>query len=327
MIPPIESEERSREGTLVEGGIAAVVAIVVLVVVAMRLRAQRKRAASLDLEDKSWLRPPEPEEDPLTRQAPVADFHVHGSEARVTFDVPLPEDEDEILNDLLVDEAVEVVREKRHVLPIDDVTEIVAMAGRGEIREVGRATLPAAGELPPPSLSAEILNLSHVAHDPFASQFESEKVLQVETKTHVPSDDLKPLHHEIRVPKGLERGMRAKGVDPEALTGPGFVLALLELFGYKVVPAGEPDTYLATKGNLQTFIRAETHVSGAHPELEEGVIRKFIVEFGTSGAQRGILLTDKWGPYMVHEVESKEPRVRFITRERMQRFIDSMALG
>lgn len=310
-----------------EGGIAAFVATAVLVVVAIRLRAQRKRAASLDLDDKSWLRPPETQEDPLVRHAPVVDFHVHGSEARVTFDVPLPDADDEVLDELLVDEAVEVVREKRHVLPIDDVTEIVVLAGRGETREVGRAKLPSPGELPPPSVSAEMLSFSHLARDPFVSQFESDSVIQVETKIQVPSDDLRPLREEIRVPKGLERGMRAKGVDPESLSGPEFVLAILELFDYKVVSAGEPDTYMATKGTIQTFIRTEIHESGAHPELEERLIRKFIVEFGTSGAQRGILLTDKWGPYMIHEVERNEPRVRFVTRERIQRFIDSMALG
>jgi hypothetical protein len=30
---------------------------------------------------------------------------------------------------------------------------------------------------------------------------------------------------------------------------------------------------------------------------------------------------------MIYEIESNQPKVRFITRERVQRFIDSMAMG
>jgi len=309
------------------GGYLAVFTLaVVLLVIALRLRGQRKRAAEVDLEDKSWLRPPEPEQDPLTRRAPVSDFHVHGAEARVTFDVPLPDKEDAILTELLVDEAVEVVREKRHTLPMDDVTEIVVSAGRGQVREVGRAKLPTPGELPPP-VSAEVFTFSHVAKDPFASQFEVDHTVQVETKVQVPGDDLGPLQDELKIPSGLERGLRTRGVDPMGVSGPDFVLAILELFDYSVASLGEPGAYMATKGNTQTFIRTVGHAPGSHPELDEGVIRKFVVEFGTSGAQRGLLITDKYGPFMVHDVERHEPRVRFITRERSQRFIDSMALG
>jgi hypothetical protein len=40
-----------------------------------------------------------------------------------------------------------------------------------------------------------------------------------------------------------------------------------------------------------------------------------------------MLITDKYGPFLIHEIEVNQPRVRFITRERIQRFIDSMALG
>jgi hypothetical protein len=309
-----------------DAGPVAFIAVVVLVIVALQLRKQRKRAAEVDLEDKSWLRAPELEPDPLSRHAPVKDFHVHGSEATVTFDVPLSDGDDEILNDLLVDEAVEVLREKRHSLPIDGVTEIVVFAGRGETREIGRTQLPSPGVLPPPA-PVEIFNFSHVAKDPIASQFEGDSVLQVETKVSVPRDDLGPLRDELKVPKGLERGLRARGVDPDVVDGPTFVLGILELFDYKVTPVGEPGVYTATKGNTQTFIRTEIHGPGSHPELDEKLIRKFVVEFGTSGADRGLLITDKYGPFLVHEIESHEPRVRFITRERSQRFIDSMALG
>lgn len=310
-------------------GIAIFLAIVVLVVVGVvvsSLRRQRKRAANLDLEDKSWLRAGEAVSEPAVRTAPVREFHVHGNEARITFDVPLPDDDDPVLNDLLVDEGVEVVREKRHTLPIHDIHEIVVFAGRDQVREVGRTRLPSPGELPPP-IESEVFNLTHVAKDPFASQFEDDHSVHYGTAIQIPEDELRPIREELRVPLGLDRGLRARGVDPDALSGPEFILALLQMFGYTVVPQGEPNVYVATKGGVQTFIRTEMYTPGEHPELSESVVRKFNAEFATSGAHRGLLITDKYGPFMTHEIEAKEPRIRFVTRERTQAFIDSMALG
>ena len=98
----------------------------------------------------------------------------------MSFDVPLPDVEDQVLNELLVDEAVEVVREKRHTLPISDVTEIVVFAGRDDIREIGRTVLPSPGQLPPP-MEREVFNLTHIARDPFASQFEVDHTVSYDT--------------------------------------------------------------------------------------------------------------------------------------------------
>ncbi len=311
-----------------EGVVLAFFALVVVAVLATALTRQRKRAASVDLEDKSWLRGSSNvvEAEPTARTAPLKDFHVHGHEARVTFDVPLPDEDDPILNDLLVDEAVEVVREKRHSLPITDVTEIVVLGGRNEVKEVGRTHLPSPGELPP-AIEAEVFNLTHIARDPFASQYEVDHTVQYETAVRVPGDDLGPLLDDLRVPQGLARGLRAQGLDPESVTGPELILALLEMFGYRVVSQGEPGVYMASKANVDTFIRTDAYQPGDHPELDESVIRKFVVEFTTSGAARGMLISDKYGPFMTHDIEDSDSRIRFITRERAQAFIDSMALG
>ncbi len=308
-----------------EGVGAAIIVILVLMVVVVSLRRQRKRAAAMDLEDTSWLRRTPDEPEPLAKRLAVGEFHVSGHEARVVFDVPLPHEEDPVLNDLLVDEAVEVVREKRHTLPIDDVTEIVAFAGRGNSREIGRTRLPSPGQLPA-AIQPDMLNLSHIARDPFAGQFEVDPLTQVETRAEVPADDLGPISKELRIPLGLERGLRTRGVDPTTASGPELILALLEMFGYEVSPQVD-GTFVATKDKVKTFIRAEPHDSGSHPELDEQVVQKFIVEFGTSGAARGLLISDKLGPFMIHDVEAMNPRIRFVTRQRIQRFIDSMALG
>jgi hypothetical protein len=311
-----------------EGFGVALIALAALAAIAVALSRQRKRAAAVDLEDTSWLRTtaaiPVLEEE--KRTAPVKDFHVHGSEARVTFDVPLPEIEDPVLNELLVDEATEVVREKRHTLPISEVHEIVVFAGRGVPREVGRTRLPSPGELPPP-IEADVFNLTHVARDPFTAQFDADPALMVETKAVIPSDELGPVQSDLKIPVGMSRGLRARGVDPDSVSGPGLLLSLLELFGYRLIPQGEPDVYMASRDNAHTFIRTLTHQLGEHPELDEALVNKFVVEVETSGAQRGMFITDKYGPFMVHGLEARNLKVRFITRERFQGFIDSMALG
>lgn len=260
--------------------------------------------------------------------APLESFHVVGDEARVTFDVPLEADDDEVLNELLESEAIEVVRQKMHTLPIEEVSQIVVFAGRESRREVARHTLPTPGELPPP-VHETGLSFTHIAHDPFAAHFEDETDHGVSygTRVDVPEDDLPPVVDELRIPKGLDRGLRALGTDPADLGGPDFVIALLRMFGYGVTEQAYDGSYMATKDGTSTYIETDQYTSGDYPELDEKIIRRFLANFGSSGADRGILISDKYGPFLIYEIETNQPRVRFITRERIQRFIDSMALG
>ena len=309
-----------------EGIGLGLIVVVGLVIIAFALSRQRRRAKEMDLEDTTWLRDQPEEPEAIANRSPVTEFHVHVNEARVTFDVPLGEEDDQVLNEILIDEAVEVVREKRRSLPIDDVTVIVVFAGRDPVREVGRTELPSPGELPPP-METQMLNLTHVARDPFAQQFDPEVKVEYQTKVQVPGDELGPWRDELHVPEGLIRGLRARGIDPATIDGPHFVLALLEMFDYRVQQLDDPDTHMATKDGAKIFIRTEPHSSGGHPELDEAVVKRFVVEFGTSGAQWGMFISDKYAPFLIHDVESREPRIRFITRERGQQFIDSMAMG
>lgn len=261
--------------------------------------------------------------------APVESFHVVGDEARVTFAVPLDDDDDDVLNDLLMDEAVEVLRQKRHSLPIEDVHHIVVFAGRDPVREVGRTKLPSPGELPPPALDSG-LSFAQIARDPFAAPFDEERIdhgVAYETRADVPEDELPPLREDLKIPKGLDRGLRALGTDPESLSGPEFVIALLRMFGYGVTEQAYPGSYMAIKDGISTYIATDGYQKGEYPEVDEGVIRRFLADFGSSGADRGMLISDKYAPFLIHEIEANQPKVRFVTRERIQRFVDSMALG
>lgn len=262
-------------------------------------------------------------------RAPVTEFNVRGGEMHVTFDVPLPAEEDQTLIDLLMSEAVEVIREKRHTLPLEGLTHIVVHSGRGSgVREIGRTELPSPGVLPPPEMVERLL-LTHVAHDPFAAPFEEDDrpPVAIGTRADVPEDELPPIGKELRIPVGLDRGLRATGVDPATVDGSELVLGLLRMFGYSVTEQAFPGSYLAMKDGASTFILTDTHEAGESPEIADSVIRRFLADFSTSGADRGLLLSEKYAPFTIHEIENRQPKVRFITRERIQRFIDGMALG
>lgn len=260
------------------------------------------------------------------RGAPVAEFHVVGSEARVTFDVPLDEEDDEILNELLVDEAVEVLREKRHQLPISDVREVVALAGREKVREVGRTKLPSPGVLPPPP-PVSLLHLGNVARDPFTAENATEHAVAYETRANVPADQLPPIGEELKIPQGLSRGLRATGVDIQDANGADIILGLLQLFGYNLDTSSGGNTFTAQKSGETILVAVDPYVPGDHPEVDEGAIRAFTGRFSMSGANRAVFVSEKYAPYMIYDVERREPRIRFITRERLQEFIDSMAMG
>jgi len=259
----------------------------------------------------------------------VSDFHVRGEEAQVFFDVPLPDGEiDEVLGELLTNEAVEVVREKRHELPIDGVTKVVALAGRnGEPREVGRIALVEPGVLPDPMVAGPSLHLGHIGFDPLEKQF-SEDLPQTAPSiaSDLRADTLGPIGEELRIPKAVSVGLRAQGVDPATMTSREMVESLLRLFGYAVTSSTNPLAFTATKAGSTTYLREDPYQPGDHPEVGEVTMREFVMEFVSSGADRGLLISDKFSPFEVYERERREPRIRFVTRERLQKFVDALSL-
>ena len=258
----------------------------------------------------------------------VVSFHVRDDVAEVTFDVPLPEDgADDVMKDLLVAEALEVVREKRHSLPISQVSKVTAFAGRGGPPvKVGTMELPTRGELPPPVVAAPQLHLGHVGYDPIDAQFAEESEVP-STVTKSRSDTLGPIGTELRIPKAVEVGLRGQGIDPADMDSGQLVSGLLRLFGYAVVDGTAPGTYTASKGGSLTFVREVAHAPNDAPELDEKDMRTFLVDFIASKADRGLLVSDKYGPFSVYQMEKSEPRIQFVTRERLQKFVDALALN
>jgi hypothetical protein len=254
----------------------------------------------------------------------VAEFHVRDGAARVHFEVPLPPGgADGVLAELLGREAVEVVREKRHSLPLGDLGKVVALGRQGDgWAEVATIGLETPGELPPPLLPELIPHSVQREFDPFARLLELPD--HPGAPVRVAGEHLQGL--TLRLPGQAQAAVRAQGVDPAAADATATVLALMRSAGYQVSERS-PGTYRADRSGERTFVRVIGHRPGEHPELDETEVRRFVVDFGSSGCGRGILLSEKWAPFEIHERERRDPRIRFVTRERLQAFADALALG
>jgi len=262
----------------------------------------------------------------FTFRPPASDFHVTSGEAHVFFDVPLPDEApDRVLTKILLAEAVEVLREKRSHLPLEGVSTVHAHAMRGATRvEVGKLTLDGPGQLPPPPTPGEHPFSGHHGPDIF-EEFGTQPPSGPGLDVRAPSDDLRPLGEEVQLTSVLEAGLRAQGIDPRAAELADVVSGLLRAGGYTVSGSGE--RFAATRGGVAHYVEIVEHTPGEHPELSEKAVNEFMVRFGQSGAGRGLLFTPKFGPFLVYDKERREPRVRFVTRERFQGFLNALAIG
>lgn len=271
---------------------------------------------------------------PATKAAPdaydkrpnVADFHVRDDTALVTFDVHVAGDADEHISQLLTAQALEVVREKQDHLPIAQVTTVVALAKRnGESVEVGRVGLETPGELPPPLPIPEAPHAAAVAGDPLATFTESVSG-PAPVAAPAPRDaDLQPAGADLNLPANVVQALAERGYEKLAITAGELATELLEMSGYMVQAGPKPNTYVATRGGSSTYL----HVVplGDYPEISSKDISTFMVDFLSSKADRGLLISDRYGPFEVYEREKREPRVRFVTRERLQSFVDALTVG
>ncbi len=272
--------------------------------------------------------PPLPEFAAVKIKPPVADFHVRDDEARVYFQVPAPGEADPILNELMIEEAVEVVREKSHALPMSQVRQVAAFgtSANGPIL-FGRTNLVTPGQLPPRSEAPSILNLTAIAADPLATDFGAEVEPPPGIEVHAKPDTLAPLDTELRLPKAVTVGLRAQGIDPATMTAGQLLVGMIRLVGYAVEPGPVSGTYLATRGGETTFIREDPYRPGGYPEVDSKTLDSFAFEYVASQAARGIFVSEKYGPFEIYDRERRDPRIRFITRERLQNLVDGLSLG
>ncbi len=297
-----------------------VIAIVVIVALVALFVYMRSRSATGE-GGAAEVGPDEP-----TGLRPAArDFHVSQGAGRVYFSVPIPPgDPDPVLAEILLREAVEVLRAKRSTLPLEGVSTVYAYGLRdGDAVEVGSLTLDGPGELPPPPAPGDHPliprsagpDLFDVDQAPFGGGVEA----------RVPSDELTPLVEELRLPASVDAGLRTQGIDPSRTSIAALVPGLLRLAGYSIREEG--NALIAAKGGVDHYVEIVEHEPGAHPELSEQVVDGFVLRFGQSPASRGLLFTEKFGPFVIYDKERRIGTVRFVTRERFQRWVDAISLG
>ncbi|MDJ0791442.1 MAG: hypothetical protein QNJ71_06070 [Acidimicrobiia bacterium] len=309
--------------------LAIIIAVVALAILGFAVYALRSVGQSAAREAEA--RPASP-----SRPMPlVTDFHVKGETASVFFGVPLGEEEaGDHLTELLSASAVEYVREKvDDGLPLEGVHEIAVYATRnGEPVLLDTVDLPSVGELP---AEAPILSRDPEAHDPI----EALAAVQSDTSVRPPSDRgdrLEPVSELVVLSGPTEAHLRAIGIDTTSMSLDDLVLGLFRVSGYNV-EVGRPgftgmksvdpaDVFSASRSGSTSLVVVIEHVEGSYPELDDSVLSEFAVAVAQINPQRAMLITDKFGPYTIYERERRDKRTVFVTRERLQGFVDSFGL-
>ena len=267
-----------------------------------------------------------PDADLTSFHLDPVDFRVQGHRAIVSFDVEAPVSGlDPELADLLIAQAIEVVRDRRtRGLPLAGISTISVLCRDGdEYIELATTDLEEPGTRPVSDASAtrvveaeEIDPLDH-----FAEIVTSSGIAASSSR----GDDLPALGNELRLTAGLVAALEGRGVERSTMTVSELTKSLLDVAGYELQPRSLAGTYLARRAHSDTYLAIVDHEVGSYPELSEDAINSFLAGFYSSKARRGLLVSDKFGPHLVYQKERRDDRVRFITRERLQAFVDSIA--
>ncbi len=262
-------------------------------------------------------------------EPPEHDFHVVGNEIVIDFAVPLPaRGDDQVLTGLLTHHAAGIIRDRiQRGQPLAGIPTARIRARRGvEIADVAVLDLEEGEGVPDFEFPDALPLRVSTGYDPLAKLGSREEGETLRLSHRTRGDRLTPIREEIELTVGVMAGLRAMGIDPERVTMAELGPALLRLAGYQLTE--RPDgSVTAIGGGNTVYVDVVAHHDGEYPELEEQRITSFLIAFARSHASRGLLLTDKYGPYEVYEKERANPKCHFITRERMQGFVDAIALG
>ena len=255
-------------------------------------------------------------EDDFSDVKPPTSLEFEGSTAIATFDIHIDDDgPGDALRDLLVKYGRQALQGKGV-----DVDRISVRAWRGgHVTEVATARMGvsvAADDSGPMPEAADFDPLGDLHHADFGSGALVERTI----------GELAPIGQALTLTDKITSMLQSKGVDATSMTITQLIIALFESTGYAVSLGSVPGTYDASRGVVRTFLTIVDHKKGAYPELAEEAVDSFVIRFMSSGADRGLLFTDKYGPFSVYDKEKRESRIRFITRERLQAFVDSVAM-
>lgn len=267
----------------------------------------------------------DPESDPLAPLPNIEDLSVSGDVARVTFAVPMV-GKDPILSELLTYYALEAVRRAGRDLPMQSLQGVeVLVSYHGQSRRVGRVDFDEQGRLPEDIPVPEIVKLSEAMEDPLDSDFKAPAGSKAPT-SRGGGERLAPLGSFLKISNKAAAALRLQGVDPHHMTAGELVRGILALRGYTLSAGPDARTHHARKGSATVLVREIPHARGEYPELAEEDMHRFLMDVAGSRMAKGMLVTEKYGPFLVYNIERRNRRVRFVTRERLQKAIDALAL-
>ncbi len=297
---------------------ALVVLIVVAIVVAVALYVRSRGGVP-----QAFTTPPAPAMSEV-------DFKVEGATAHVYFDTQIPDaGPDDVLKSLMGREAMRIFKAKAGHLPLGEVKQVVAH-GRQAGQPISVATVPIKApaemdRLDAPSEEDVILagEVTAEGHDPLGALHAMELGRGGGYKGG--ADELAPLSEELQIPAKVIEAVAGPGGSVLGMRLEDFIIGLLRASGYEIVEHAD-GTKFAGKGGMTSYLEFVEHVPGSHPELDERSIDGFIMRFMGSRADRAMLFTAKYGPYAVYEKERRNDKVKFMTREHLQAFVDSVAM-
>jgi len=248
----------------------------------------------------------------------VTEFHVVGDEARVSFDVTLPEGgAGELLKSNLMVEARSFIAEKKLTLPMEGVTRVSSVVD-GEVVVTQDIWVP---EHPSEGFAED--HTDPVSGDPMGDRPD---IKVTDNEAPAVSDDLWQLAANLDLPRSVDAGLREAGIDPATADAPEVVRGVFVHKGYNIAEKGD-SVYVASKGGESIYVYDIPHKADTHPELDEGDIRTFLVAAASARTDKAILVTAKYAPFSIYALEKANPDIRFISRERIQEFIAQLTMS
>jgi hypothetical protein len=297
-----------------------IIVIVVLVAIALFLRSrsgglpQRSVAGAIATDAPSLAQ---------------VDFKVEGTTAHVYFDTTIPPSgADDVLAGLMGREAMKIFQGKANHLPLDGVKHVAAHGRQGgqsvlvKKQDVHRPAEMDHMDEPRPAVRASDVHPGD--EDPLAALHAMDFGRGAGYRGG--SDDLPALADELKIPAKVVAAIAGEGGSVAGMSLEQLIAGMLRQSGYDVTLAGD-GTGTARRSGAATFLQFVEHETGGYPELGESAVDSFVRKFIASGAQRGMLFTPKFGPYAIYERERRNDKIKFMTRERLQAFVDGVAMG
>jgi hypothetical protein len=94
-----------------------------------------------------------------------------------------------------------------------------------------------------------------------------------------------------------------------------------------LVSAPDAEVLSVTRGGQRIQLVILSHAEGEYPEVDDRVLAELAVMAAKPSVDRVMLVTDKFSPYSMYEREKRSDALVFVTRERLQAFVDSFGLG